>query len=138
MGTSRKGAEMFYGIEYAYGRSVVNHGQRADRVLEFTAKRLRDAWIEAGALVDGPGARDAISARNPLVRKATGLIDGDADGWQALAADRVDTSAALARYRETINADWAEADHYKWVATAPEREIVSWAKSIEGDYKASY
>ncbi len=43
---------MFYAIRYAYGSTVANDGNRADEVYEFTARRLRDAWV-----ADGPPER---------------------------------------------------------------------------------
>lgn len=123
---------MFYAIEYAYGSHVINNGNRADRVLEFTAKRLRDAWVAAGnPNTTASGYRETISARAPQVRNADGLEDGDREGWTAIAETRVDSSAALRKHRAIIFYDWTEADHYRWVATAPEREIVSWAAETE-------
>lgn len=123
---------MWYAIEYAYGAHVVNNGNRADRVVEFSARRLRDAWVAAGAYsTTSPGYREIISARHPAVRKAHGLQDGDGEAWRAIAEQRVNDSAMLRKHRAIICYDWTEADHWKWVATAPEREIVSWAKETE-------
>lgn len=124
---------MFYAIEYTYGRTIQNdNGGRGDRVLEFTRRELRDAWVNDGTLLDGPGNRENLSARHPFVRKAHGLENGDGDGWQVLAIARVDASAALGRYRDNLLIyDWMEPDHLKWVATAPEREIISWARAVQ-------
>ena len=125
---------MFYAIEYAYGAQVINNGQRADRVLEFTARRLRDAWVAAGHNDStASGYREVLRARDTRVRSAYGLPDGDGEAWRALADERVRQSAALARHSATINADWSETDHYRWVVTAPEREIVRWAEAIEAE-----
>ena len=125
---------MFYAIEYAYGAQVINNGQRADRVLEFTARRLRDAWVAAGhADSTASGFREVLRARDKRVRDAFGLPDGDGEAWRALADERVRQSAALARHSATINADWSETDHYRWVVTAPEREIVRWAETVEAE-----
>ena len=46
------------------------------------------------------------------------------------AAARVDASPALAAHRAFIMADWPEGDdHWRWVATATEREILSWVEA---------
>ena len=125
---------MFYAIEYAYGAQVVNGGQRADRIMEFTARRLRDAWVAAGHTDStASGYREVLHARDKRVRSAYGLPDGDGEAWRAIADARMRQSAALARHSATIDADWSETDHYRWVATAPEREIVRWAEAIEAE-----
>lgn len=50
------------------------------------------------------------------------------------AADRVYATPALDAYRDIIlSDDWTEADHLRWVATAPVAEIVRWAESIAAD-----
>lgn len=123
---------MFYAIEYAYGRAVVNNGTRADRLVEFTRRELRDAWVAvtAGQSFNNAGYREALKARDLRIRKAHGLEDGNGEGWRALAEARVERSPALSRHADTIWYDWCEADHAKWVATAPEREILDWARSV--------
>lgn len=118
---------MFYAIEYAYGAHVVNNGNRGDRVLEFTARRLRDAWVRAG----NDTYRENLSARHPAVRKAYGLESGDSEGWRVIGEERVNGSATLRKHAWVINQDWSESDHWKWVATAPEKEIVDWAETTE-------
>lgn len=128
---------MFYAIEYAYGAQVVNGGQRADRIMEFTARRLRDAWVAAGHTDStASGYREVLHARDKRVRSAYGLPDGDGEAWRAIADARMRQSAALARHSATIDADWRETDHYRWVATAPEREIVQWAGVVEAEATA--
>lgn len=123
---------MFYAIEYAYGRNVINDGNRGDRVVEFSAKRLRDVWVAAGSFdVNSAGARDTLTARDSRVRGVQGLQDGDSEGWRVMAEQRVDDSAALGKHRAILFYDWTEADHNKWVATAPEREIIEWARDTE-------
>ena len=126
---------MFYAIEYAYGSAVVNNGNRADKIYEFTAKRLRDAWVAAGPPnVTASGYRAAARARDPLVRSdPRGHIDGDGDAWYVLARERVDSSPALARYRDVlIETDWADAaEHYRYVATEPERVVARWARDTQ-------
>lgn len=131
---------MFYAIEYAYGSTVVNNGNRADsdrpirqlswKVYEFTRRALRDAWVAAGPPdTSASGYRATATARTPLVRKAlTGAYDGDREAWRILAEQRVDGSPALAQFRAVIFDDWSESDHDKWVATAKEAEILSWAR----------
>ena len=126
---------MFYAIEYAYGAHVINNGNRGDMALEFTSKRLRDAWVAAGNPdTNSAGHRAVLSARNPIVRKASGLPDGDREGWMVLAENRASASPALAQHRAILFYDWPEADHYKWVATASEREIINWAKDVDSEW----
>lgn len=125
---------MFYAIEYAYGSHVVNNGNRPDRVYEFTARRLRDAWVAAGPPdVTASGYRSAVTARHPQVRgDIRGRYDGDAEAWQLIAATRVNGSAALAVYRHIlVDYDWPETDRMRWVATAPERDVLSWARDTK-------
>jgi hypothetical protein len=126
---------MFYAIEYAYGSTVVNNGNRADKVYEFTAKRLRDAWVADGPPdITASGYRDKASARHPLVRNAIAVnrYDGDEEAWLVLAEQRVGASPALDRFRNIlIGYGWREKDHARWVATASEREILAWAKGVE-------
>lgn len=58
----------FYAIKYAYGRGVVNNGNRADEVYRFDtiAERTRfiNDWEREGV------AADPINANAPEVRKA--------------------------------------------------------------------
>lgn len=122
---------MFYAIEYAYGAAVVNNGPRADKAYQFSLKRLRDAWVNAGPPdITASGYRANGSARDPIIRKADYLIEGDAEAWQVIAEQRVNATTALARHRDVIWEDWSEGDHAKWVATAPEAEIVNWARGL--------
>ena len=70
---------MFYAIEYAYGSTVSNEGNRADKVYQFTRRALRDAWVAAGPPdISASGYRANGSARSPLVRGADIRYDGDA------------------------------------------------------------
>jgi hypothetical protein len=119
---------MFYAIEHAYGGNVVNNGQRADRVLEFSSRKLRDAWV-----ADGPAKyRSKATARNPAVRKADWKDDGDSEGWQVLARQRVESAPKLQAHRHNlIDHDWCDSAHMKWVATAKEKEILHWAQTIQ-------
>jgi hypothetical protein len=123
---------MWYAVEHAYGSHVENNGNRADKVYEFTRRALRDAWIADGPPdLTAPGVRTAATSRSPMVRKAlTTAYDGDSEAWEVLARQRVAGSERLSQYADVIFSDWMEADHAKWVASAKEAEIVSWAKAI--------
>lgn len=110
---------MFYAIEFS-------------RPYAFTRRELRDAWVAAGpADSNSAGYRAVVSARDPLIRKAHFVDDGDPLGWQVLAQRRIDNSPALGQHRDTIAYDWPDTAHPRWVATAKEAEIVSWAKATE-------
>lgn len=51
--------------------------------------------------------------------------------WEARARERVGKTPSLNLVAEIILDDWAEGDeHWEWVATAPEMEIVEWAEVI--------
>lgn len=64
-------ARMFYAIEYAYGRGIVNNGTRPDKVYQFATVAERDRWTSDGpASMNDSGYREAAVARHPLVRKA--------------------------------------------------------------------
>jgi hypothetical protein len=120
---------MFYAIQHVYGSHIQDQGC----VYEFTRRALRDAWCEAGPFdLRAPGVRMPATAREPMVRKAINAIDGDAEGWQVIARARVEASPNLGRYRDIlIDYDWGNNDHWSWTATAPEREILSWARDTE-------
>jgi hypothetical protein len=121
----------FYAVEYVYGSTVVNNGGRADRVLRFTRRHLRDAWVNDGPVQDGPGYRAMVGARNPLVRKADFLGDGDVEAWEILATQRVTSSPGLQEYRyELAFYDYASEEHWRKVATASERELIAFAKGL--------
>jgi hypothetical protein len=124
---------MFYAIEHTYGGNTANNGQRADRVLEFSSRKLRDAWVADGpANIDAPGYRSTATARNPAVRKADWKDDGDSEGWSVLAHQRVESAPKLQAHRHNlIDHDWCASAHMKWVATAKEKEILDWAQTIQ-------
>ncbi len=126
---------MFYAIEYAYGRNIVNNGNRGDRVLEFSAKRLRDMWVEAGSPdMNSSGYREILTARDSRVRGVEGLENGEGEGWIIMARARINASVALWQHRYNLDMyDWCTYRHAKWVATAPEREILDWVEAIEAD-----
>ncbi len=111
---------MFYAIEYAYGRGVINNGVRADRVLQFTRRELRDMWVKDNE------QRDNLIARDPRVRKADWLEDGDPDGWGVIARNRVLHIASLKPYAGEL-LTYAQP---RWVATASEQELIQWAVAI--------
>jgi sulfur carrier protein ThiS len=125
---------MFYAIEHAYGGNVVNNGQRADRILEFSSRKLRDAWVADGPVyIDAPGYRSKAGARDSIVRKADWKDDGDSEGWSVLAHQRVESAPKLQPYRDIlIDYDWCDGnDHSQWVATAKEKDILDWAQTIQ-------
>jgi hypothetical protein len=129
---------MFYAIEHAYGGSVVNNGQRADRVLEFTSRRLRDVWVSAGPPeMSTPGYRDTISARHPKVRKAEWRENGDLEAWQYLAEQRVFSSPKLCKYWAILapfddyrQVEMQGTNGLKWLATADEVDVLSYAERL--------
>ncbi|MBN1889451.1 MAG: hypothetical protein JW850_15765 [Thermoflexales bacterium] len=48
------------------------------------------------------------------------------------AKERVENSPELQPYRHVVLYDWPEgAEHYKWVASAPASEIISWAQVVD-------
>jgi len=99
------------------------------KVFEFSRRALRDAWVANGPSdVTASGYRAAATARDTIVRKADYKHDGDSEAWAFKARRRVDASPALAPHRELlVEYDWCNPDHARWVATAAEYEIVSWA-----------
>lgn len=55
----------FYAIVYAYGRNVVNNGQRADHIHRFNTEADRRRFID-----EQDADADPIAATHPLVKKA--------------------------------------------------------------------
>jgi len=54
----------------------------------------------------------------------------DTSALYDVAAGRVVNSAALAPHSDFILTDWPEGDeHWQWVITAPEAEIIDWAEA---------
>ena len=66
---------MFYAIVYAYGRTVVNQGNRADYVHRFPTIAERQAFIAQHEDAAPASARDA------LVRKAVRYAAVIGDNW---------------------------------------------------------
>jgi hypothetical protein len=60
-----RAARTFYAIVYAYGRNVVNNGQRADHIYRFTTEAERTRFID-----EQEQDADPIAATHPLVKKA--------------------------------------------------------------------
>lgn len=82
---------------------------------EWCEAQARDVWGN-----DLPNDVDWTDIAEQLVRAA--------------AEERVRQSGALDDHRDTIFYDWPEGSaHLLWIALAPEREIVSWAQSIEAE-----
>ena len=77
-----------------------------------------------------PGAPDTFAVEDRFYF-GKGRKERFADDYAA-ANRRVQGSSELRKYARIIMSDdWREgADHWKWVATAPTSEIVSWAKEI--------
>ncbi len=123
---------MFYAIEYAYGRNVVDEdGDKIGKVLSFTAKRLRDAWVGDGnEYIDQSGYRENISARDRFVRNAWHIDAGDGDGWKVVAHRRVRNSGALSQHENELMYG-VGAEYFRWVATATESELIAAATAEE-------
>lgn len=71
----------FYAVEYAYGATVLNRGNRPDLLKRFTSKAERDAWVRAGnPYRTQAGYREAVSAKEAsrIARRQGNLWDGDA------------------------------------------------------------
>ena len=56
-------SKQFFAIEFAYGRNVLNNGNRADRYHAFKTAAARDAWVAEGSDFDGAGSRAVVSAK---------------------------------------------------------------------------
>ena len=49
---------------------------------------------------------------------------------------RVKSTPTLQKFAETIFYDWPNWDeHMEWIATAPVKEIVDWAETVEAPIK---
>lgn len=61
---------MFYAVKYAYGSTVVNHGNRPNTVYSFRTRTERDEFVEHGDTdyIDQSGYREEISADHTYVR----------------------------------------------------------------------
>jgi len=57
--------KQFYAIVYAYGRDVVNNGQRADMIYRFDSVAERTRFLN-----DQEQDADALPATHPEVKKA--------------------------------------------------------------------
>ena len=120
---------MFYAIERATGRGVKSNGAKTDRVMVFTASKLRAAWVGDGAQADGPGSRAVLVSLNTAYRRDW-LEDGDKDAWKVIATARVAANPKMNAYQEVIFQNWNDSAHPEWVATASQREIIGWAKAV--------
>lgn len=69
----------FYALVYAYGRNVVNNGQRADHIHRFATKAERTRFID-----EQEADTDPIEATHPLVKKALRYADKGLDWPQAV------------------------------------------------------
>lgn len=53
-------------------------------------------------------------------------------GYEQAARERVRNSSRLAEHEETLFYDWPNWDeHLRWVATADEKEILDWIRTVE-------
>jgi hypothetical protein len=123
----------FYAIEHRYGSGMIDQdGDLIGRVLQFTRRALRDAWVEDGpTMLSEPGFREALRARHPKVRKADYLENGDIEAYECLARERVSNSPKLRPYRhELIDYDLCRLDYWKEVATDEERSLIEWAQTV--------
>lgn len=68
-----------------------------------------------------------------LAKTSAARANGQAGGRPSLrdqAAARVENSPTLRQYTAYIMADWPEGrEHWRWVLTAPVREIVDWCEA---------
>lgn len=74
----------YYAIEYAYGRNVVNNGNRADHIYQFSTEGERVAFIDQTERA-GTDA-DPIKATHPLVKRALRYIEQGSD-WPVAVAN---------------------------------------------------
>jgi hypothetical protein len=124
---------MFYAIEHRYGSEMVDQdGDLIGRVLQFTRRALRDAWVEDGPpMLSEPGFREALRARHPKVRKAYHLEDGDIEAYKIIAKTRVQNSPKLRPYwHELIDYDWCHSTSWQVIATSEERGLIEWAQTV--------
>jgi hypothetical protein len=72
----------FYAIVYAYGRNVVNNGNRADHIHQFTTIGERTAFIDE---MERKGQdADPIAATHPDVKKALRYAESGLDWPQSV------------------------------------------------------
>lgn len=88
-------------------------------------RRMLDSMIERMQINQSAVINLALTR---LYREEIGMAERER------AERRVNKSQKLSQHSETIMYDWPEGDeHWKWVATAPESEIIEWAEAVEGD-----
>jgi hypothetical protein len=65
--------------------------------------------------------------------RADWKAEGDSEGWQVIARQRVENNPKLQPYRDVlVDYDWCNGlDHPRWVATASEREMLEWAQTVK-------
>ena len=106
---------MFYAIKQRLCRNVENGAAAPIGCwsLPRSACAMR-GWPD-GNVYDQPGYRENLSARNV----GCAVPEARRSGWVAgCGAGAVRQSAALRKHQATIDYDWPDTDHYRWVATA--------------------
>lgn len=78
-------SKQFYAIEYAYGRNVVNNGNRADHIHLFATEGERVRFLD-DCEREGTDA-DALKATHRLVKRALRYVEQGADWPVAVAND---------------------------------------------------
>lgn len=62
---------MYYAIAWSYGRACDDQGNRIGQYYAFDRRAERDRFVSSGSdYVTEPGAREAIPASDPEIRKA--------------------------------------------------------------------
>ena len=93
-------------------------------------------WTRPGPHGEAPrlrarkmGGTVRIDRRDVLAVLEAAGAPGESSPYDRAAA-RVDASPALCPHRDVILADWPQGDeHWRWVATAPVRDILSWVEA---------
>lgn len=79
-----RNSRTFYAIEYAYGRGVINNGQRTDHIHAFSTEGARVAFIDQRER--GGVEVDPLPATHPLVKRAIRYAEQGADWPVAVAS----------------------------------------------------
>jgi hypothetical protein len=111
-------------------------GEEESRVVLTLKREYRDEEVvyrwycgEGDTEVSGRGIQNALTAAE-IAWGQWGFKVTEEDAC-SMAIARISDTPELQPYREFILDDWADPDHYYWVASAPLQEVLSWAE--EGD-----